>query len=650
MPSLRVAALESQGRVLLAALGERSADRWKVTTEDGRVFEYPEARLLWTARRLGVDGASRREVAAALKVLRAGAGPGPDWGALAGSVEPGKPLDLQDLAGGGADEAADRKALALALRAPEAAPRFRIDGGRLVAASDEEIRAEAERLDAARRAKEAEDALVAALVPGAKGPPPGAARPALDALLEWALGPEEGPRPPAAERLGLADVYEALERLEAAGLLPGDALPPLSRRGIRRDFPRKVLAAAEEAAGVPDPAAGRREDLRSLAAWAVDDPGTFEVDDALSLLRGPGGEPRLVVHISDAAAAVAPGDALDLEARRRAATVYIPDGKIPMLPPALTEARLSLEEGRDRAAVSAEIRVGAGGAPEAVRIFRSVVRVGRRLDYGATADPAALPPDLRALLEVARELRRARVEAGARVLELPSAHLVLRDGVPVLGERCVGGAGDVLVAEAMVAFNRAVGERLRAAGAAAIWRIQDPPRGDLPPREDPLFTLRARRLFAPVRYGTAPARHAGVGADAYLQSTSPIRRYSDLVHQRQLAAVLEGGAPPHGAEEVKEMCAALYLRERLVRAAEAEREDYWVATWLEARKTETFEGVVSRPPAHGRGHAWVPRLLAEAAFRWPKDRSGAPGAGTPVRLRPGRLSRHRGRIEFEVVG
>src|SRR5258706_386465 len=233
MPSHKGAAVESQGKVLLAALGERvGGDRVRVTTEDGRAFDYPEARILWTARRLRAEGGSKREVAAALAVLRAGAGPAPDWEALRGAVPTRVPLDPTDAVRARADEAG--------------------------------------------------------------GPP---ARP-----------------------------------------LPADALPPLSRRGIPRSFPKKVLAAAAAAAEAPDPAAGAREDLRSLAAFAVDDPGTFEVDDALSLGRGPGGEPRLFVHISDAAAAIAPGSPLDLQARRRAATVYLPETKGPLLPPGLIQA------------------------------------------------------------------------------------------------------------------------------------------------------------------------------------------------------------------------------------------------------------------------------------------------------------------------
>jgi len=127
----------------------------------------------------------------------------------------------------------------------------------------------------------------------------------------------------------------------------------------------------------------------------------------------------------------------------------------------------------------------------------------------------------------------------------------------------------------------------------------------------------------------------------YLQATSPIRRYSDLLHQRQLAALLSGRPPVHAEAEFREMAAALYDRERLVRGAEGDREDYWICVLLEERGGAPLEGLVSRPPQRGRGQAWIPELLRELPFTWPKE-AAPPAEGTPLRLVPGRLRKHRG--------
>ncbi len=640
-----VAALERQGAVLLAALGARREERVRVVTEDGRSFEYPQERLLWRARTLQAEGRTDREVAASLKVLRAGMGPAPDWRALRDASRPGVSADPRDLSGDGGDAGA----LAVAARAGESAPWFRLDHGKLVPSSDEEIARDREHAEAESRARDAEAALRKALTPGPARPLPEEARPALEALLDWALGPVApgAPRPPVAADLGLAEPDDALERLEAAGLLPAGAMAPLSRRGLGRPFPRKVRDEAAAAAAAPDPAAGR-QDLRVLAAFAVDDEETVEVDDAVSFLRGPGGEPHLLVHIADAAAAVPPGGPLDLEARRRATTIYTPDLRVPMLPPDLTAARLSLEAGAERPAVTAEVRLDAAGEPAEVRVFRSLVRVTRRMDYGGLREPSDLPPDLREVHAMARAMRDARTAAGARVLDLPAAHLRVRDGVPSLEARG-NGAGDLLVAEAMVAFNRVAAGRIKAAGAAALWRAQDPPRGDLPPRDDPLFALKARRLFAPTRISADPAPHSGVGAPFYLQATSPIRRYADLLHQRQLAALVSGAPPPHGREELRALALELFRAEREARAAESEREAYWLAVLLERRGAAPLRGICSRSPERGRGHAWIPDLLDDLPFRWPRDGGPGPAEGAELELRPGRLAKHRARVELEVV-
>ncbi len=645
MPDCIVAALERQGSILLCAVSPGSGARARVVTEDGRTFEYPVDRFLWRSTTLRVPGESGGDRAAALRALRARLGPPPRWQDLHAAVDPGVPLDPADLVPRGDDLAA----AALALAAADAGPLFRLEKGRVVALTEEEAQRAAERAEAERVRRVGDAALVAALRAregGRRRALPPEAEGSLAALLHWAAGPPSD-RPEVAAAAALAEPDDGLEALDAAGLLPPDAMPPLSRRRLGDPFPEAVLREAAVLASTPDGAPHRR-DLSRLPTFALDDPETVEVDDALSVDRGPGGEPLLLVHIADVVDALPCGGGVDADARRRASTIYLPERRVPMLPPDFTAARLTLAVGERRAAVTIAFRVGEGGRAEPVTAERTWVTLSERLDYGSTASGDGLPPALRPALEMAEAFRAARAAAGARVVSLPSRHVRVRDGETVLTFRG-GGAGDLLVAEAMVAFNGAVAERLRAAGAAALWRAQEPPRADPPDPAHPLFPLLARRMFAPARVSPTPAPHAGLGLPCYVQATSPIRRYSDVVHQRQFVAILAGHAPPHGPEEVAALGPELFQRERDIHHAEAEREGYRLALWLTARRAEEFDGVASRTAAHGRAAAWVPALLQDCPVRWPRERGPGPVPGTALRLRPGRVAPWRGRLEFDIV-
>ena len=76
-----------------------------------------------------------------------------------------------------------------------------------------------------------------------------------------------------------------------------------------------------------------------------------------------------------------PGSPLDLEARRRANSTYVPGAVEPMLPHALSSDACSLAPGVERLAVTAEIELGPGAEPRSARFYRSRIRSDARLDY-----------------------------------------------------------------------------------------------------------------------------------------------------------------------------------------------------------------------------------------------------------------------------
>ena len=125
---------------------------------------------------------------------------------------------------------------------------------------------------------------------------------------------------------------------------------------------------------------GARRDLTALATFTVDPASARDFDDAVSAQREGDGA-RVWIHIADVAAHVRPGSPLDLEARRRANSTYVPGAVEPMLPHALSSEACSLAPGVERLAVTAEIELGPGAEPRSARFYRSRIRSDARLDY-----------------------------------------------------------------------------------------------------------------------------------------------------------------------------------------------------------------------------------------------------------------------------
>jgi exoribonuclease-2 len=152
------------------------------------------------------------------------------------------------------------------------------------------------------------------------------------------------------------------------------------------------------------------------------------------------------------------------------------------------------------------------------------------------------------------------------------------------------------VTEAMVLAGEAAARACLEAGLPAIYRRQAAPeRPPDVPREGVWGAVEVRRVRRQLNRGTVglqPGPHAGLGVQAYLQITSPLRRYQDLVMHRQLAAHLTGRGVPYDSEAMQRIAATTERADRDARRAERSAEDYWRLRYLERSKGETVEAVV----------------------------------------------------------
>lgn len=342
----------------------------------------------------------------------------------------------------------------------------------------------------------------------------------------------------------------------------------------------------------------RRTDLTHLRAFAIDDEDNTDPDDAVSV----DGD-RLWVHVADVAALVAPDSALDVEARGRGATLYLPERTVPMLPPAAVE-RLGLGLADPSPALSFAFTLKDGVISD-IDVTRSWVRV-TRLSYERAQSMLSEPPlaTLRAFAHDFRERRRAR---GAVFIELPEAKIrVHQDEIairplPRLESR-------TLVTECMLMAGEAAARFAIDNEIAFPFSTQPPPEISTQPA-DPAAMFAQRKHLRASEMKSTPEPHAGLGLELYAQVTSPLRRYLDLITHQQLRAKLCGRPALPGPDVLTRIGAAQAVTGS-VRRAERLSNRHWTLAYLKRHPEWTGTGIVVERRGQ-RATVLVPDLALE---------------------------------------
>jgi ribonuclease R len=360
-----------------------------------------------------------------------------------------------------------------------------------------------------------------------------------------------------------------------------DTLSVIRNYNLPQRFTDDVIREAEIAGRRADNP-GSRTDLRDLLVFTIDPATARDFDDAISLERDSNGNRVLGVHIADVSHFVRPETKLDIEARRRGNSVYLPDMVIPMLPEQLSNGICSLCPGEDRLTFSVFVTFDNEGHVINRHFCKSIIRSSRRFTYEEVMaelnellqgkrTPDRFGEKLLQLNELAQQLRRQRFENGALNLDTPDCEVLLDEKGNVSSIRLVqNDLSHQIIEECMIAANRAVAEELSERDVPAIYRIHESPSSEQYERmmqaleemgfrpgnvanrkilsrfllslsNTPLtYVVRLTVLKCLMRatYSAKLRGHYGLALKKYLHFTSPIRRYPDLIVHRQLARAL----------------------------------------------------------------------------------------------------------------
>ncbi len=411
----------------------------------------------------------------------------------------------------------------------------------------------------------------------------------------------------------------AREMLNRAGDLSREAIFPLMvrlgvwaphenidfyRYGVSTAWPAEVTARAEAiglaSAGFVD--GDDRVDLTDLPVFTIDGSTTADYDDALSVETETGGGFRLGVHISDVAHHIQRNDPVDKEALVRASSIYTADQKVPMLPPLLSEDICSLKAGVDRPAVSVLMRFSPLAELTGYEIIPAIVRVDHHLSYGEADRTLEQDERLKKLNKLTGLLRQQRMQNGAMQITIPDLFIQFIDKDRVAVNRMENiSPSRMMVAEMMITANRLFADFLSARQVPVVFRAQAKPKNRLVKKADGPGTLFQnwvqRKMIARVVLDSRPGHHAGLGLERYTTATSPIRKYLDLVAQRQVRSVL-GLETAYSREEIDDLIQVLEPQLGKVAKIQQARQRYWLLKYLETRIGAKEEAVVLDKYAH----------------------------------------------------
>ena len=340
-----------------------------------------------------------------------------------------------------------------------------------------------------------------------------------------------------------------------------------------------------------------RIDLTYLKTWAIDSPGSKDRDDAFSFEKTDSGY-TLWVHIADPSEIVKPDSMLDKEAARRGSSIYMPDMRINMFPEIISEEFLSLDEGKERLALSFKLDFSNEIELKSISINKSIIKLEKATEYPLANEMLKSDEWLNSAYLFSEKLKAERVKQGAVIIpRQPELNVkVVGDNIVIEKEnRDELTAG--MIAEFMIWVNHAAARWFHENSIPALFRTQEGDSDFVVPKcesFDPVAFWNTLKVMRKTVVGPDFGKHYSLGVIGYTQISSPLRRYSDLLLHRQIKAFLD--QQPFMTQE--EFNGRVMISDIAVDHAEdtmRDRERYYILKYIKQQQKSSeviFDGVV----------------------------------------------------------
>ena len=336
-----------------------------------------------------------------------------------------------------------------------------------------------------------------------------------------------------------------------------------------------------------------RKDLTNIPLITIDGQSTLDFDDAISLENTETGY-TLGIHIIDVDAYIKHDDPIDIAARDRASSIYMPDDKLPMIPSNLSENLCSLKENAIRPGISTVVKMNRFFEIQDFKIIPSVIKVHKQMSYAEANLLNGQNDPITSLYKIATLLREKRLKAGAVQITLPEVNVWIEENQEIGYSKIDReNPSRMLVSEMMILANTLMAQFLANNDMPAVFRSQTEPSQRLFKGIETSLILNfmQRKHLSRAIIGTKPKAHSGLGVKAYVTATSPIRRYHDLLTQRQIKAVL-GYGKAYSKEELDYILQTVSVNIANAGRVQALRKRYWITKHLESMRGCTYEALV----------------------------------------------------------